>query len=67
MTSCREVGPGDFVKIGKVWKEIEHNTAFGQTGKLRDWIVTTTDGENYGMYGINAYATAEEMKSWGPN
>jgi len=62
MTSCIEAGPGDYVKIGREWKQIEHNTAHGVDHTPRTWTVTTTDGQRYGMWDINAYAKAEEVK-----
>lgn len=65
MTGCRDVGPGDFVKVGEVWKEIEFNSAYDQQYLPKEWTVTTTDGSIYDMYGIRAYATVEEVRSWG--
>lgn len=70
MTGCRDVGPGDFVKVrevwvGEVWKEIEFNSAYDQQYLPTEWTVTTTDGSSYDMYGIRAYATVEEVRSWG--
>jgi hypothetical protein len=62
-TSCTDVGPGDYVKIGRVWKQIDSNTAYRVEVTPREWTVRTTDGSNYGMREINAYARAEEIES----
>lgn len=60
-TKVTEVGPGDYVKIGSRWKQIAANSAQGADHTPRSWTVTTTDGASYGMFGINAYAKAEEV------
>jgi hypothetical protein len=60
--SCTEVGPGDYIKVGGRWKKIVSNTAHGETRTPRSWTVTTEDGGSYGMFGINAYAKAEDVK-----
>jgi hypothetical protein len=39
MTGCRDVGPGDFVKVGEVWKEIEFNSAYDQQYLPPEWTV----------------------------
>jgi hypothetical protein len=59
--SVTEVGPGDYVKIGRDWKRIESNSAHGQQRTPRSWTVRTTDGASYGMYDINLYAKASEL------
>jgi hypothetical protein len=51
-----EVGPGDYVKIGREWKQVMENSAWGIDVTPRNWTVRTTDGKRYGMYDINAYA-----------
>ena len=45
--SVTEVGPGDFVKVGKEWRRIAINTA---EGSMLDEI------------GIDLYAKAEDLK-----
>ncbi|MDB5184353.1 MAG: hypothetical protein JWN38_161 [Candidatus Saccharibacteria bacterium] len=57
-----QVGKGDFVKVGSQWKEIESNPAEGASCSPRDWVVRTTDGGQYGMFGIHRYAKAEDIE-----
>lgn len=59
--SVTEVGPGDFVKVGSQWERIVSNSAHGAQRTPREWTVTTERG-SYGMYSINRYAKAEDMK-----
>lgn len=60
---CTDVGPGDFVKVGRRWVEIKSNTAHGQGPRTpRDWTVTTADGGSHGMFGIRCYAKAEDLE-----
>lgn len=61
--SVTEVGPGDYVKIGNVWKPITTNTAWGDSLTPRTWTVTTEDGERYDMWSINAYAKREDIEA----
>lgn len=60
--SVTDVGPGDFVKIGSQWKQIESNTAAGAQHTPRHWTVTTTDGSSHGMFGVNRYAKKEDLE-----
>jgi len=61
-SGCTDVGPGDFIKVGSQWKEIESNTAHGEARTPRYWDVTTTDGQTYGPFDIKLYAKAEDME-----
>lgn len=60
--SVTDVGPGDYVKIGSHWERIRSNSAHGAEQTPRSWTVTTEGGGSYGMYGINRYAKAEDMR-----
>jgi len=60
--SCKEVGPGDYVKVGGRWEKITSNTAHGHTRTPRSWTVETEEGSRYGMFGINMYAKAEDLE-----
>lgn len=57
-----EVGKGDYVKIGSHWERIKSNTAAGAERLPRSWTVTTETGGSYDMYGVNAYAKAEDFE-----
>ena len=59
--SARDVGPGDFVKVGTSWKKIESNTASGQERTPRSWSVKTEDGASYDMFSIRRYAKADDL------
>ena len=62
--SVLEVGPGDFVKVGKKnkkWVEVKSNTAFGLEDVPRSWDILTVDGKQYGMFDIWRYAKAVDM------
>lgn len=61
--SCKDVGAGDFVKIGSRWERITGNTAQGATRTPRSWTVTTEGGRTHGMFDINLYARAEDLKN----
>mgnify|MGYP001601615724 CR=1 FL=1 len=61
--SVRDVGPGDFVKIGSRWERIRDNSAYGADHTPRNWTVTTEGGGSYGMTQINRYAKAEDLES----
>lgn len=60
--SCTDVGPGDFIKVGPGWVEIESNTAHGQPRTPRDWAVTDVNGVRHSMFGINRYAKAGDLE-----
>lgn len=60
--SCTDVGPGDYVKIGRHWERISSNSAHGADYTPRSWTVRTEGGGEYGMYGINRYAKAEDLE-----
>lgn len=60
--SVTDVGPGDYVKIGRRWEQIKSNSAHGASRTPREWTVSTTNGGAYGMYGINRYAKAEDLE-----
>jgi hypothetical protein len=61
--SVTDVGPGDYVKIGRSWEKITSNSAHGAERTPRDWTVRTEDGGSHGMYGINRYAKAEDLET----
>jgi len=54
--SVTDVGPGDYVKVGRQWKKILTNTAFNEPRTPREWTVTTVDGCSYSGWEINDYA-----------
>jgi len=56
-----EVGKGDFIKVGSVWKEIAHNSGEGPEYQS-DWSVETTDGSRHGMFNIKRYAKKEDLE-----
>lgn len=58
--SVTEVGPGDYVKIGRRWERISANSAQGTERAPREWTVHTDNGR-YGMWSINRYAKAEDL------
>lgn len=60
--SVTDVGRGDYVKIGGQWKEIASNSAEGSDRTPRHWTVRTTDGGEYGMFGINRYAKKGDIE-----
>lgn len=57
----KEIGPGDYVKVGGQWKQIESNSAYGETATPRSWGVRTTDGGSYGMWDIQRYAKKGDL------
>lgn len=59
--SVKEVGAGDFVKIGTHWEKIVSNSAAGQEQLPKDWTVKTEHGA-YGMFNINRYAKKEDFE-----
>jgi hypothetical protein len=61
MTSVTEVGPGDWIKVRGEWKQIKSNDAF-QKKLPRKWDIITTDGLTHGMWDIDRYAKAGEMR-----
>lgn len=60
--SVTDVGPGDFIKVGSQWKEIQSNSAHGSEHTPKHWDVRTTDGGTHGMFGINRYAKASDLE-----
>jgi hypothetical protein len=61
--SVTDIGPGDYIKVGRQWKQVRSNSDHGADRPQRDgnWRVTTTDGSTYSGWGINLYAKAEDM------
>lgn len=59
--SVGEVGKGDFIKVGSVWKEIASNSGEGPHHQ-KSWSVETTDGGSYGMFSIKRYAKKEDLE-----
>jgi hypothetical protein len=57
-----EIVPGDFVLIGRTWKQVDLNSAAGADRTPRSWRIRTTDGGVYGMYDVNRYAKAEDLE-----
>jgi len=60
--SVTDVGAGDYVKIGSSWQKIASNAAHGAAYTPRSWTVRTEGGGEYGMFGINRYAKAEDLE-----
>lgn len=59
--SVTDVGQGDYVKIGTVWKPIaENNAGAPKTSTHRN--IRTADGGRYSMWDVNRYAKAEDME-----
>lgn len=56
--SVTDVGPGDYVKIGSRWEQIQSNTAYGSEPTPRRWTVCTEHGS---LWDINLYAKAEDF------
>jgi hypothetical protein len=58
----KEIGPGDYIKVGAHWEKVTSNTAQGAEQTPRSWTVKTEGGGEHGMYGINRYAKAEDLE-----
>lgn len=56
-----EIGPGDYVKVGSVWRRVEANSAHGAQHTPRDWTIRSEAG-THGMWGVNRYAKAEDLE-----
>jgi hypothetical protein len=67
--SAAEIGPGDFVKLGPGWHEVETNEIFGRSFndephfKRGDWEIKTKDGRVVNGWAVGAYAKAEDMEN----
>ena len=58
-----EIGSGDYIKVGKQWKEVASNSAEGAERTPKGgWTVRTTDGMSYGVLEINRYAKREDLE-----
>ena len=57
-----EVGPGDFVRIGRQWIEILSNTAHGAPELPKSWSIECDDGNCYGMFSVDRYAKQEDFE-----
>ena len=58
----REIGRGDFVKVGNEWKEVALNTAFGETPIPASWEVIATDGARHSSISITGFAKREDFE-----
>lgn len=56
-----EAGPGDWIKVGGVWKRIKWNSAYRADPLPRLWRVETVGGETFGMYDIELYGKGEPL------
>jgi hypothetical protein len=63
--SVTEAGPGDYIKVGGIWKQIKDNTAYDVRPVPRSWVVTTTGGETFGMYDIELYGQPDHRREGG--
>lgn len=58
--SVTDIGPGDYVKIGSTWRQVESNSAHSAERTPRNWTICSEIG-THDMWAINSYAKAEDL------
>lgn len=64
MRTIHEVGPGDYVKVGRRYKKIKRVVKRPDPDspeKLKSWTVITDDGKRISMYAVTSFHKKEEM------